>query len=299
MNFKVTNFIFKPTDAGIEVRTDPALADVAFDVAVKPLPGPCRHGATGVSVRDDGNAKAARIVIRGSYSIACGEQGNYGSVLTHQQFIHGFFKAAWLEAGGTFTGQTRFVKQTHWAKQKPWFVWESPRTLGDVIRDINKFSNNVMARQVLLHMSYEVTKLAATQERARNATLSWLANRNLKFPELVVDNGAGLSRTERITAMHLAELLRDAAASPFAIPLKESLPVVGVDGTMRSRLAKDPIAGNAWIKTGSLSAVRTIAGYVKAASGREFAVVVLVNGPRAEGSQDLQDKVLKWVHESY
>jgi serine-type D-Ala-D-Ala carboxypeptidase/endopeptidase (penicillin-binding protein 4) len=237
--------------------------------------------------------------VSGSYSSACGEQGTYVSVLTHQQFIHGFFKAAWQAGGGAFTGQTRFVKLPALKSTKPWFVWESPRNLAEAVRDVNKFSNNVMARQILLQTAQEMTKLPATQERAKHALLSWLAQRGLDFPELVVDNGAGLSRVERITANHLAQLLKSAAASPVATSFRESLPIVGVDGTMKSRLTRDPIAGNAWIKTGSLSAVRTLAGFVKSASGRDLAVVILINGARSENSQDFQDQLLKSMYQQF
>jgi serine-type D-Ala-D-Ala carboxypeptidase/endopeptidase (penicillin-binding protein 4) len=299
MNFKATNFIVTPGADGVTVRMDPELADVALEVNVKQVAGPCRYGAAGLSIRDDGNAQAARILVTGTYSSACGEQGNYVSVLTHQQFIQAFFKAAWLAAGGRYSGQTRFIKDVAQKNLKPWFVWESPRNLAEVVRDINKFSNNVMARQLLLQTSYEMTKLPATQERARSALTTWLKNRGLKFPEMHIDNGAGLSRIERMSALNLAKLLKDAAASPHAPMLRESFPVVGVDGTMRSRLSRDPIAGNAWMKTGSLAAVRSLAGYVKSASGREFAVVVMVNGPKAEGSQHLQDQILKWVYSQY
>jgi serine-type D-Ala-D-Ala carboxypeptidase/endopeptidase (penicillin-binding protein 4) len=299
MNFKATNFIVSPGPQGLSVRMDPELSEVALDVDVRVIAGPCRHGAAGLAIRDDGNAQASRVIVSGTYSSACGEQSNYVSVLTHQQFIQAFFKAAWLAAGGRYSGQTRFVKDLSPKQLKPWLIWESPRNLADVVRDINKFSNNVMARQLLLQTSYEMTKLPATPERARSALTTWLKHRGLKFPEMQVDNGAGLSRTERISALNLAKLLKDAAASPYGAVLRDSFPVVGVDGTMRSRLSRDPIVGNAWIKTGSLVAVRAISGYVKSASGREFAVVVLVNGPKAEASQQLQDQVLKWVYSQF
>ena len=299
MNFKATNFIVTPGDGGVSVRMDPELADVKLDVNVRQVGGPCRFGAAGLSIRDDGNAGVARIRVSGSYSASCGEQGTYVSVLTHQQFIHGFFKAAWLAAGGTLNGQTRFVKGVNIKGLKPWFVWESPRTLADVVRDINKFSNNVMARQLLLQTAAEVTKLPATQERARNTMVSWLRHRNLNFSELYIDNGSGLSRVERISALHLAQVLRDASKSTLASLLRDSLPVVGVDGTMKSRLVRDAVAGNAFIKTGSLTGVRAIAGFVKAASGRDLAVVVLINGPRAESSQGLQDQILKWAYQEF
>ena len=144
--------------------------------------------------------------------------------------------------------------------------------------------------------------LASTQsilrglDAARRALADWLASRGLRFPELVVDNGSGLSRAERIAPASLAALLRHAADSPWGALLRESLPVVGFDGTMRHRLAGDAVAGRAWIKTGSLSEVRSIAGYVDGASGRQHVVVLIVNGPAAAASARVQDRLLRWVH---
>lgn len=297
MNFKATNFIITPGDAGVTVRMDPELADVRLEVQVRQVGGPCRHGASSLMIADDGNPSVSRIKVAGQYSAACGEQGTYVAVLTHQQFIHGLFKAAWQAAGGSFVGHTRLVSGLNLRGQSPFHEWESPRTLIDVVRDINKFSNNVMARQLLLQVAHETMRLPATPERARQAIQQWLGKRQMHFRELHIDNGSGLSRSERISAMHLAQLLRDAAFSPVAAPFRDSLPVVGVDGTMKSRLKADPVAGNAAIKTGSLNAVRAIAGYVKAQSGRDLAVVMIINGAGAEGTQALQDQLLRWAYQ--
>jgi D-alanyl-D-alanine carboxypeptidase/D-alanyl-D-alanine-endopeptidase (penicillin-binding protein 4) len=177
--------------------------------------------------------------------------------------------------------------------------WTSTRNLGEVVRDVNKFSNNVMARQLLLQTSADASRRQpATLERARRVVVVWLEQRGLRAPELVIENGSGLSRSERISPTSLARLLADAARSDQAQVFLESLPVVGVDGTMKSRLKNEPVAGNAWIKTGSLNDVRSIAGYVTAASGRRYAVVLIVNGPRAEGTGAAQDALLRWVHAS-
>jgi len=131
---------------------------------------------------------------------------------------------------------------------------------------------------------------------AREAVVGWLAGEGLRFPELVIDNGAGLSRAERIAPASLAALLRHVAARDWGGLLRESLPRVGQDGTMRHRLVGEAVAGRAWIKTGSLDEVRSIAGYVDTASGRRVVAVLLVNGPAAAASAVVQDRLLRWVH---
>jgi D-alanyl-D-alanine carboxypeptidase/D-alanyl-D-alanine-endopeptidase (penicillin-binding protein 4) len=75
--------------------------------------------------------------------------------------------------------------------------------------------------------------------------------------------------------------------------LMASLPLVGVDGTMRSR---NGAAGNAHIKTGLLADVRAIAGYVHAASGRRYVVVAIINHANARDGQPAHDALLNWVY---
>jgi serine-type D-Ala-D-Ala carboxypeptidase/endopeptidase (penicillin-binding protein 4) len=296
MNFKATKFIISPGTETL-ISTDPPLADVPFINEVKVVRGGCRYSAAGLTIRDAGTEAGPAIRVNGQISAGCGQTSTFAATLNHRQFSHGFFKAAWQAAGGVFKGKTKFEKNAgNNPKNLPLTVWVSPRNLGEVIRDINKFSNNVMTRQVLLTTSAEVLKLPATLERARRTVSTWLDRQGLNFPELVIDNGSGLSRQERISAHSLARLLQSVGSSPYADLIRESLPSVGQDGTMARRLVNDPIAGRAWIKTGSLNDVRSIAGFVDAASGVRYAVVMLVNGPRAEASQAAQDALLRWVY---
>jgi D-alanyl-D-alanine carboxypeptidase/D-alanyl-D-alanine-endopeptidase (penicillin-binding protein 4) len=299
MNFKATRFIVRPARSGVSIDLDPPLAGVRILNEIRLEPGRCRFGAPGLVIRDAGTEAQPAIRVAGTYSKGCGVQSTMAAVLNHRQFIHGFFGAAWRSAGGVWSGRTVVARDVDPAL--PVLVeWTSPRTLGDVVHDVNKFSNNVMARQLLLQASLQASegpeRGPATLEGARTAIAGWLERRGLRSPELVIDNGSGLSRLERIAPAALGRLLIDAARADHGSTFVTSLPVVGVDGTMRHRLRGDPVAGRAWIKTGSLQDVRSIAGYVESASGRRYAVVMLVNGPRAGASGPAQDALLRWVH---
>jgi D-alanyl-D-alanine carboxypeptidase/D-alanyl-D-alanine-endopeptidase (penicillin-binding protein 4) len=112
---------------------------------------------------------------------------------------------------------------------------------------------------------------------------------------LVLENGAGLSRIERISASHLAALLRDAYHSPVMAELIASLPIYGIDGSLSKR--KDgALYGRAHLKTGSLENVRSIAGYLLDAKGRYWSVVFIANGLNAEATKQAQDALLNWVY---
>jgi D-alanyl-D-alanine carboxypeptidase/D-alanyl-D-alanine-endopeptidase (penicillin-binding protein 4) len=119
----------------------------------------------------------------------------------------------------------------------------------------------------------------------------------LDMPELVLENGSGLSREEKISAASLAQLLQVANSSPVAQAYIDSLPIAGVDGTMRRRLTNAAVGGNAHIKTGTLRDVRAIAGYVGAANGDGYIVVSFINDPRAEGAREAHDALLEWVYQ--
>jgi D-alanyl-D-alanine carboxypeptidase/D-alanyl-D-alanine-endopeptidase (penicillin-binding protein 4) len=150
-----------------------------------------------------------------------------------------------------------------------------------------------MTRQLFLTLGSEATRQPGTPERASRALADWLTSRNLSMPELVLENGSGLSRDERIAPASLARLLAHAWASPLMPEFVSSLPLVGVDGTMRNR---NGAAGSAHIKTGLLRDVRAIAGYVHAASGRRYVVVALINHANARDGQAAQDALLEWIY---
>jgi D-alanyl-D-alanine carboxypeptidase/D-alanyl-D-alanine-endopeptidase (penicillin-binding protein 4) len=142
-----------------------------------------------------------------------------------------------------------------------------------------------------------VLKQPGRSDRSTQVVQSWLAEKKLDFPELVLENGSGLSRQERISAQHLGRLLLEAWRSAVMPELMSSLPLVAYDGTMRRRLRAESIAGQAHIKTGSLSDARTLAGYVLDQRGQRYIVVLFINHPNAAASQAAQDALLQWVYE--
>jgi D-alanyl-D-alanine carboxypeptidase/D-alanyl-D-alanine-endopeptidase (penicillin-binding protein 4) len=93
----------------------------------------------------------------------------------------------------------------------------------------------------------------------------------------------------------MAKLLQNASSHPLSAELQASLPILGVDGSVRKRLRDSPAAGHAHFKTGTLEGVKAIAGYVKSKSGREWIVVFFINHPYSKRGQDAQDALIEWV----
>lgn len=179
-------------------------------------------------------------------------------------------------------------------KPKPsWMVHQSP-PLAQLVRHINKTSDNVEARHLLLSMAPGFPARPATLPAARARVEQWLQLQGLGAGAVAMDNGAGLSRSERGTPRALVQLLQQATGSRHAALFMASLPIAGVDGTLANRMVGGPAAGRAYLKTGTLADTRNLAGYVK---GRQatYAVALFVNHPEARGAVPMLDAIVGWI----
>lgn len=292
LNYKLFAFRFLPDEVNGQVRIvlDPPLA--GYKVAVPRLTnGDCGDWKGKLQAAFNGSGT----VFAGTYPASCGDRTWYVHPyhMTHVQYFGSVFSQVWNDLGGLFAGQVRSGTVPPGARLVG--EWESP-ALSEVIRDINKFSNNVMARQLLLAMAAEVYKTPANPERGALAVKTWLANKGIEAPDLVIENGSGLSRNERISAVTLGRMLIAAYQSPSMPEFIASMPLAGLDGTMRRRLNGHGVSGSAHIKTGSLTEVRAIAGYVLAASGRRYVIACIVNHRNAAASQEALDALLQWIY---
>jgi D-alanyl-D-alanine carboxypeptidase/D-alanyl-D-alanine-endopeptidase (penicillin-binding protein 4) len=294
VNFKAITLQFIP-DAStrtVRIAVEPPLPQVQIINNLKIADGTCGDWVGKLKLESQGNAESARLAFNGTYALDCGEAMRSFSVLGHRQYIGALFTQLWRELGGTFNGQVRDGATPDQARR---LTTARSLSLSEIVRDVNKFSNNVMARQLFLTLGIS-SSAPATTATATNGVRQWLALKGLSVPELVIENGSGLSRIERISARNLGAILLNAYASPVMPELMASLPVAAVDGTLRKRLKSADVAGQAHVKTGSLSGVRSIAGYVLDAQGNRSVIVFLVNHANAFNAQAAQDALMAWAH---
>lgn len=267
------------------VGLEPPLLDVRAEASVPLLPGPCEdwRGALKADFADP-----QRLRLAGGFPAACGERAWSLAYAEPRRYDERLLAGLWRELGGTLTGS---VRDGVAPSTRPSFELVSP-PLADVVREINKFSNNVMAQQLFLTLGLQRGS-GGTPEAAREVLRRWLQERTGKAADgSVIDNGSGLSRETRLSALLLARLLQSAFASPVMPELMASLPVTGLDGTLtRARAAP----GRAHLKTGSLRDVAGVAGYVLAASGRRLVLVALVNHPNANAARPAFDALVQWA----
>jgi len=177
--------------------------------------------------------------------------------------------------------------------------WSSELTtpLPDVIREMNKNSNNVAARNLLLSLSEHGIALtpAAALRSAQDRVNAWLIQQGLADGDIRIDIGSGQSRNERGKPRALVRLLQNAWRTGGAQAFVESLPIAGVDGTLAHRLRNGQATGQAFLKTGTLSDTRALAGYVRGKSGKVYAVAAMVNHPDAARGTPALDALIEWI----
>ncbi len=287
LNLRSVVYTFTPDAArGLaSVSAEPALAGVSVDSTVPLSSAPCEDWRGALKP----GFEAARVRFAGSFSASCGERAWPLAYPDPKSYDTRLVEAVWLELGGKLTGTVRDGPAPVGAK--PSFELVSPQ-LAEVVRDINKFSNNVMAQQLFLTLGLQ-RKGLGTFAASRELMRDWLAERYGDLAnEVVVDNGSGLSRSSRVSAALLARVLQSAWGSPVMPELMASLPVNGLDGTLRRSRAP---AGRAHLKTGSLRDVAGVAGYVLAGSGRRYVLVALINHPNANAARPALDALVQWT----
>ena len=311
LNYKSVVMTFTPNPGAgtAAVSFEPPLANVQMQASV-----PLSAGAGGAPLADcsdyRGSLKADfsdpfRISFGGSYPAACGEKIWPIAYADPASYGERAVLGLWQELGGKLQGRVREGRAP--AGLRPAFEAVSP-PLSEVIRDINKYSNNVMAQQLFLTLSLPQNAsqnavvmprtpppvAAASVEASREVARNWWRERFGEADLPVFDNGSGLSRLERVTPQGLARMLQTAYVSGSMPELMASLPITGIDGTLRrskSRVSQ----GWAHLKSGSLSNSTALAGYVHTPSGRRLVVVAIVNHPNAAAARPALEALVDWT----
>jgi len=251
---------------------------------------PCGDWKAGLALSVD----AAGITLAGDYPRDCGARVWWLNLGSHDDYLLSAVATVWGELGGRFVHPPTVEEGVAPAGALLLVEHQSP-ALAEVLTGMNKLSNNVMARQLFLTLGAQRAGPGADELAAGAALTDWLRERGFAFDGFAIENGAGLSRIDRLRPGDLAALLAWAWRAPFQAELVASLPLAGRDGTMRKRLGGVPV--QAHIKSGALDGVRAVAGYVQAASGRRYVLVSIINGAEVPAANAFNDAVIRWVAE--
>ncbi len=296
LNFQVTRFTMMPDVANgeVDIVTDPPSASLLIDNRMRLEKSPCssRHTAPNITIVNSETVSAVKL--EGSYARSCGEQVFFRVVNPHALHVYGTFISFWKTRGGTFAGRLKLAATPPGAK----LVFSQPSLpLADQIRTMNKYSNNVMTRQLLLTIGAEKLGPPGTLEKGQQAIKQWAMQRGFGSEDLAIDNGSGLSRISRISARSLAVLLLDAWKNPLMPEFISSLAITGIDGTARRRFKNHGLHGRIHVKTGTINNVRCAAGYLQTQSGKRYVFVIMQNHANIDkqiGTR-IQDSLLLWL----
>jgi len=276
------------------VNLDPMPANLVLNNQVRLSSGNCRRAQQGLRFATPQGPSGNGLDIRGTAPRNCGRYSISRAIMSAPEYAYGTFRTFWEQSGGSLKGALRVEPLP--PKARLLHEYQS-LTLGEVVRLVNKFSNNVMARHLFLTLGAERFGPPATVENGQRAIQLWLNERNISIPNFSVDNGSGLSRRESITAHGMGEILHAAWHSQYFHELAASLPLSATDGTLRNRFGGAGMAGRIRMKTGTLDNVGNLAGYVNAVSGNDYIVVIFIthSGSHFGVDHDIQSAVLRWV----
>ncbi len=305
VNQSMLSIDFEPVAASksFRVQTSPALHGIEVINKMTGIAGPClRHKST-LDFTIEDTAQGRSLTLTGNYPSDCGARRWEISPFSPAEFSKLAVHQAWLDAGGILTGKVvdkplpiSKARAPRGKAPKAFAVQESAPLL-EIVEEVNKWSNNVLARHLFLSLVQGFPARSATLKDARLSMSAWLQRYGIGADLMQLDNGSGLSREERATPAALGKLLvlawqKEVLRKAFL----STLPIVGIDGTMGSRLKDSAAAGKAFIKTGTLTGVRSIAGYVTAASGKTYAIVALANAANAHLAQPIHDRLIEWIY---
>jgi D-alanyl-D-alanine carboxypeptidase/D-alanyl-D-alanine-endopeptidase (penicillin-binding protein 4) len=287
------------TAQGPSLSYHPRLEGVQLLNLLQVSHGKCRSIKAPPMALFDDPAWPDAVVVRGEWAPACAPSRLLLATPASGRFTALALVAAWRDSGGVLKGQAVPRNPAVAAASVPRglrpFAVHDSAPLRSVLRDMNKWSNNLIARHLMLSLSKGFPGRPATMAEARKRMALWTHGQGFAGDDLVLDNGSGLSHNERGRASVLVQLLRKAWHGPFAQDLYKSLPVAGKDGTLSTRFKGPTVRGHASLKTGTLIGARSLAGYVEGRSGRTYAVAAIINDPKADQGVSALDAFIEWV----
>ena len=296
-NFKSIGFRFAPLpDDSVAITTDGPTPDgLTVTNRLRVTGGGCGDWRSLVTPSFSSNGNSAQASFTGTYPRDCADKDWYVSLFDHTGLLAGTFARMWRDAGGTWTGMMKDGQTPSSARV---LYTHTSASLASMVTDINKFSNNVMARQLLLTIDAELSKKPAQAKRAARSIQDWAKSRGFDINDLVIENGSGLSRVERISAQSMAKLLEYGLTAPFASDFVSSLPLAATDGTLAKRFVNRQAEGSAYLKTGTLTGVKALAGYLLLPNDRKMIFVGMINHSNAEAGQKALDALVDWVYQT-
>jgi len=296
LNGSLLSYDLSADSQQLQVRPFPIFGGLEIDTrAVVVGDQPCQDWEDSwqaPQVQGSGDEPALHLAWRGGFPAGC-EVRQSLNLVDRQWMTAQALRQLWSSLGGTISGS---IREGEAPAQTRVLVRHQDRPLAELLRPVLKASDNATTRLIFQRLGAAAARPGEdTLLAAQRAVKDWLAAQGIAPEGVVLENGAGLSRVERISAAQMAALLQAVQRGPHGPELLATLPVAGVDGTLARRFKGTPAEGRARMKTGTLRDVVALAGYVPDAAGRPWVVVAMVNDPRASAARATLDALVAWV----
>jgi D-alanyl-D-alanine carboxypeptidase/D-alanyl-D-alanine-endopeptidase (penicillin-binding protein 4) len=310
INKNMLQLDMRSTGKRLALQMQPELQGVTIGHDMKLIDADCKKWEDGWKLPEAVPQKngGIKLMLHGTFPKNCNQSYSI-NVVDRQDYVERLFRATWKRLGGTFTGPSAGTAIEGATPAVSRLLAEHvSRTLPEIVRDTNKPSDNLFARLIFLSLGAleadpvlgsrpQAGSAETTFSRSEAVVRNWMRSHGIKDDGLVLENGSGLSRSERISPVQMAGLLQAGLRSPWAPEFLSSMPIAGVDGTLRRRIQNSPATGRARMKTGTLSNGVALAGYVPDATGKPLIVVAMVNSPLAGNGRGraVVDTLVDWV----
>jgi len=295
-NERVSTINVTPQNGRIVVESESK--DESFKIInnAKVTYGSCRGSRAWPRIKINKEYDKPLIMVSGTISNRCPKRSVKKVITKPYKSFYYALKYALNMVGVSNHSGLKLLNKPHNAKAL--FIYKS-RTLEQSVSIINKDSNNVMARQLMLTLGAYIYNRPSTLYKGRKAIESILAKHGVRLnPQSFIDNGCGLSRTSVLKASDLTKVLIS-AYTRYGQRWLNTLSIAGVDGTTKRRFRTSFVKNRAWFKTGTIKGVKNIIGYVRGNSGSLYSVVILVNHKKAGYGAALQNDIIKWLAKNY
>ena len=284
------NFVFTMKDKNLIIESNPNLEHFSIKNNIKITNDRCIDWKSKLNYRTQQNKLKSQVIFDGKFSRKCGTKGINLSVLNDEEYFYRIFKKTWKANGGEFSGNldTTYIQDTNWKV----LYSHNSRPLSEIIRDVNKYSLNLMARNTMLTILAEDSDLLVLESSVNKYVNTWFEKKSLPHNGMFLQNGAGLSRKSILTSEQLLLLMEKIYHNPLMPEMLSSFPISGVDGTLKRRMNYSTFRKSAHFKTGSIRNVNAIAGFLLDKKKEMKVFIFIMNDLTAKDSHRLQEALI-------
>lgn len=288
------NFRFNSKKNKVKIEATPNIKALKIVNNIKSTREKCLSWREKLSYETKVNEQQGSLNFRGKFSKNCKVKEIDLAMLDWQTYFYHTFKQKWLDNGGWFNGN--FINTSEPLDDDRLLVSHYSDPLSNLIRDTNKYSLNLMSRNLMLTVIANENNVHPTEKMVNPYIKNWLSKNKIDNEGLFIDNGAGLSRDIMISVNQFLMILQNIYYDPMMPEIISSFPIAGIDGTLKKRMKNSPIRMKGHFKTGSMNEVSAMAGFFLNNDKEMNIFVFMMNGKKANMSQNFQEALIESIY---